>query len=563
MERNKKVICVIVLILMFMTFFVINIYRHPNERQIVKVNSPVEFILDNGEFKLDGFDTFDQDYTNKNKFLAQNLGISENEAFILGNFGKYWAQNILDGRKVAIKENDIIYYRFGYIKRFKNSAFYLQNGRPANKFAFEKQLKTIRKGNFVLVDLDSDKIYPISKENTNKLKNFVIVRKSHVKSDFVKRTQFAEHDILRNTTFKNADVKIVVSDLTSKIIPDRNCSSDICKEILLGINNAKTSIDMAIYGYSSTPVIEQAFKNAIARGVKIRVIYDIDAKGNNIYPDTFKFVKMFNANNNDKNSAEVRNTMHNKFYIFDNKKVITGSANLSHTDMSGYNSNSIIVINSNNIAEFYTQEFNQMFSGKYHNDKVSIPNKSYENIKVYFSPQDKAITNGVLPLIKGAKKYIYIPSFVITEKRITHELINAKHRGVDVKIIADALNSSTQHSKSKELRSAGILVKAENYAGKMHSKSMIIDDRFVIIGSMNFSNSGENKNDENLIILEDSGAAKFYKEFFLYQWNKIPDKWLKFTPRAESKDSIGSCSDGLDNNYDGKTDMQDEACREG
>jgi len=411
--------------------------------------------------------------------------------------------------------------------------------------------------------LDTDKTYPISKENADEVKNFVVVRKSHVKKIPELKTNFAQHNILHNSTYINKIFKLIVSDLTTKTMPDRNCSSDICKEILRNINNSKTSIDMAIYGYSSTPVIEKALKNAVSRGVKVRIVYDLDNKGENIYPDTFKFINNFSQTMSDKNSAEARNTMHNKFYIFDNKIVITGSANLSHTDMSGYNSNSIIVINSPKIAEFYLNEFNQMFSGKFHNDKISTPNKTFENICVFFSPQDKGITNGILSIVRSAKTYIYIPSFVITEKRITNELIKAKQRGVDIKIIADALNSSTQHSKSRELRAAGVSVKAENYAGKMHSKSMIVDDKYVIIGSMNFSNSGENRNDENLIILEDSGAAKFYKEFFIYQWNKIPDRWLKATPRAEGRDSIGSCSDGIDNNYDGKTDLEDEACKGG
>ena len=90
---------------------------------------------------------------------------------------------------------------------------------------------------------------------------------------------------------------------------------------------------------------------------------------------------------------------------------------------------------------------------------------------------------------------------------------------------------------------------------------MIVDDGYTIIGSMNFSNSGENRNDENLIVIKDSDITKFYKEFFLYQWNKIDDKWLKSNVRAESKDSFGSCYDGIDNNYDGKTDAEDLACK--
>ncbi len=61
--------------------------------------------------------------------------------------------------------------------------------------------------------------------------------------------------------------------------------------------------------------------------------------------------------------------MHNKFYIFDDKVLITGSANLSHTDMSGFNSNSIVVINSPLVAAIYKQEFEQMFEGKFHTEK--------------------------------------------------------------------------------------------------------------------------------------------------------------------------------------------------
>ena len=249
--------------------------------------------------------------------------------------------------------------------------------------------------------------------------------------------------------------------------------------------------------------------------------------------------------------------MHNKFYIFDNKIVITGSANLSHTDMSGYNSNAIIVINSPAAAKIYTEEFNQMYEGKFHSNKILTENSS----GIYFSPQNKTIQNTILPLIRNSKNYIYIPAFLISHKEMVSELIQAKNRGVDVRIITDALNASAKYSKVRELRAAGMPVKIENYAGKMHSKTMIIDDKYLILGSMNFSKSGESKNDENLIVIDNKEAAIFYKQFFLYLWDKIPDKWLKFYPRAEGLDSIGSCSDGVDNDYDGLVDMEEESCR--
>ena len=89
---------------------------------------------------------------------------------------------------------------------------------------------------------------------------------------------------------------------------------------------------------------------------------------------------------------------------------------------------------------------------------------------------------------------------------------------------------------------------------------MIIDDKYVIIGSMNFSYSGNCKNDENLVILKNPAAAKFYREFFEYLWGKIYNFWLYHDVAAESIYSIGSCSDGIDNDFDGKIDKDDEGC---
>jgi len=533
------------------------------EYTVSEVISPIEFILNNSlNYKLKDVETFDSDYTEHNKILAEKLGISEDEAFITGSMGRDWAKNILSGRHVKIAENDLTYYKFGYLIRFENSAFCLKQEKPTNIKAFERNLSAIRRGKFVIVNLEDDNIYTVSKSNREKVRDFVVIRRSQMKKSLPAQNNYFSLDKLKflpKIELKN--LKIILSDMTTKTAPDRNCSSDICKEILSDINKSSNTIDMAIYGYSSTPAIENALKNAQNRGVKIRLVYDLDNKGKNIYPDTNKILKIIPNAVSDIKSNECANTMHNKFYIFDNQTVITGSANLSHTDMSGYNSNSVIVLKSKKAAEYYTQEFEQMFSGKFHNDKISTPNKVTEGIQIFFSPQDKAITNGILPIIKKAKKYIYIPTFVITEKRVAEELISAKNRGVDVKIILDSLNASNKHSKHKELRNSGILLKAENWAGKMHSKSMIIDDEYLVIGSMNLSKSGEMRNDENMIILKNPQAAKFYRDFFLYQWSKIPDKWLKYTPRAEGVDSIGSCSDGIDNNYDGLTDSQDIACQ--
>lgn len=552
----KKSLSIAFVILMFVISVV---YFVPHEKvyKITQVNSPVSFEFGDKSFYINDLDTFDSSFTSKNRDLANKIGISEQEAFVLGNLSKYWASNLMKGRKVLVKDDDVIYFKYSYRAKFLYSGFCLKNEKPYYKEAFDKKLAEIRRAKYKVMDLGTENIYEIEDDKVRSLNNFILIRKSHIQKPVKNNIQ--------KMIYESGNVRIYFADSTTKLKPDRNCSSSICQEILTNINKAQSTIDMAIYGYSATPKIEEALKSAINRGVKIRMIYDLDSKGENIYPDTSKLVSIIPNSKNDGESIDAKNIMHNKFYIFDDKVLITGSANLSHTDMSGFNSNSIVVINSSEVAKIYKNEFEQMFSGKFHSEKVT-QNKpkillSGTEMDIYFSPQDKSITNSVLPLIKDAKKYIYIPTFVLTEKRVTEELIKAKQRGVDVKIIIDALNASIKHSKHKELRLGGIPVKTENYAGKMHSKSMIVDDEYTIIGSMNFSYSGENKNDENLIVIKDPQIAKFYKDFFLYQWDRIDDKWLKLNARAEGKDSIGSCSDGLDNNYDGLIDTEDSACK--
>ena len=557
----KKKISIVFIIILFL-LFVLFAAPHDKTFKVVKVISPVLFELENKDFNLKDYSCFDTYFSENNKTIAKNLNISEEEAFIVGNLGKYWAENLLKGRKVFIKGNDLIYYRHSYLTKFLYSGFCLKENKPFNYESFEKRLNQIRKGNYVVLNPDNNRVYKPEDKDVRFLKNYLVVRKRHLlRNNKHKETAETKPAII----YGKGNIKIFFADSTKNLKPERNCSASICREILNNIKNATSTIDIAIYGYSRTPEIENALKSAISRGVKIRLVYDLNSKGENIYPDTSVITGILTDNKSDINSSMANNIMHNKFYIFDNKTVITGSANLSHTDMSEYNTNSIIVIHSEEAAKIYTAEFEQMYKGKFHLDKSKSERKSISFgstfLDIYFSPQDKSLKNGVIPLINNSKKYIYVPTFLITDKKVTEAIINAKKRGVEVKIIVDALNASAIHSKHKELRDNGISVKTENYAGKMHSKSMVIDDMYTVIGSMNFSNSGENKNDENMVIIKDSEIAKFYKNFFLYQWNRINDKWLKLNARAEGKDSIGSCSDGIDNNYDGLTDMEDPACR--
>ena len=62
--------------------------------------------------------------------------------------------------------------------------------------------------------------------------------------------------------------------------------------------------------------------------------------------------------------------MHNKFVIFDDKIVFTGSMNFSPAGLSGYDVNDVLIIKSEPIAQLYKAEFEQMLNGKFHKMKT-------------------------------------------------------------------------------------------------------------------------------------------------------------------------------------------------
>jgi len=363
-------------------------------------------------------------------------------------------------------------------------------------------------------------------------------------------------------SYKNFDnIEIFHSYGAGMLYPSSDCTNRMCKALLKEIETAKNSIDIASYELSGMPAIIDALKNAKNRGVKIRFATD-NSNLTKIF-QKFKPDDIFDFAIDDGTSKESHRLMHNKFFIFDGKKVWTGSSNITPTSISGFNANTSLLISSEEIAKIFEKEFDNFINGRFHSEKEKVfGNSSNNKIEVYFSPQNSTINQKIINKISNAKMYIHVPAFIITHKKLTDALIDAHKRGVDVKIITDANSAKNKYSTHSVMRNSGIPVKTENFAGTLHMKNIIIDGETVITGSMNFTKSGEQYNDENTLIIKDREIAGDFESAFQKLWAQIPDKYLHRDPLAESFESVGSCSDGIDNNYNGLTDKQDNFCKQ-
>ncbi|MBR1754780.1 phosphatidylserine/phosphatidylglycerophosphate/cardiolipin synthase family protein [bacterium] len=570
----KRLVSVAFLILIFIGFLLFTHYE-TDCYEVLKVISPTEIIVDFNRNRIKdnnevviipdiySFST----KLDKNSSVIEILNLSKADSLRLGYLAEDFAKRTLEGKKIKYKNSEVYVDNNNYHDLLLVNGFGVTNGKNVSPI-IKENLEKAKTLNLVIFNTKSKKYHTLDCEYGQNAKNIIILPKSQLEkgSSPCKTCIVNEEERQKELNgvaniaqpkldISENNISLILSDMTEHLKPRKDCSDKICKALVKEIDSSKNSIDFAIYGYTKNSVIEHALKSAQARGVKIRFVFDTTPKNTNIYPDTLYFASIFKDNNHDTTGA----IMHNKFFIFDDKTVLTGSANLSNSDMSGFNSNAVIVINSPDVAKVYKSEFEQMYNGKFHEQKSIVEKNNFSNLRVYFSPADKVITKEIIPLINGAKKYIYIPTFVITHENFAQSLIAAKKRGVDVRIILDSTNTKNP-SKLEILRAAKIPVKTENYAGKLHSKSIIIDDKYLVIGSMNFSMSGENKNDENAVIIENGSLAKHYKTFFNYLWTKIPDIWLTKIARAESFESIGSCYDGIDNDFDGDTDAKDSGC---
>jgi phosphatidylserine/phosphatidylglycerophosphate/cardiolipin synthase-like enzyme len=412
-------------------------------------------------------------------------------------------------------------------------------------------------------------------------------------------------------------------DPTGRPGPSEACEVALCTSLLERIEAAERSIDFAIYGLRGQPEILRALKAAKARGVVIRGVVDRDAAGKTYYDDTDALVAAIGDVRDDskvdaKAAAQAAKDaeraaragegarepgcprpegfdgfvqcltydlgdrcivaahasreeleggsaiMHDKFFVFDGRWVWTGSTNVSDAGVGGYNANLVTLVDSRQVAEAYTREFEQMHAGRFHTTKrsagVTTVALGDATVDVLFSPQDRPISSGVRPLLRRAKRRIDVAVFFLTNKLITRDLIDAHRRGVEVRVILDATAATNGYTKHELLRAAGIPLKIENWGGKMHMKSAAIDGEHVITGSMNWTSAGEYDNDENTIIIHSKAHAAQYHAAFDGMWANLDDRWLQGRPDPESKDSTTACSDGSDNDFDRLKDADDPGC---
>jgi phosphatidylserine/phosphatidylglycerophosphate/cardiolipin synthase-like enzyme len=249
--------------------------------------------------------------------------------------------------------------------------------------------------------------------------------------------------------------------------------------------------------------------------------------------------------------------MHHKFLVIDGRIVITGSANLTWSDLHGDfsslesqgNANHLLKIESPALAQLYTQEFNLMWgnaSSRFGLHKPYRPAQTVQlaansQLTVQFSPTPKKqpwqqSVNGLIgQTLAQAQHNVDLALFVFSEQQLANVLEADHQRGVQIRALIEPSFAYRDYSEALsmlgvKLANSHCRYEASNHPWQpaittvgvpqlpsgdlLHHKFGIIDQHIIITGSQNWSDAANYSNDENLLVIDNATvAAHFQREF--------------------------------------------------
>lgn len=333
-----------------------------------------------------------------------------------------------------------------------------------------------------------------------------------------------------------------------------------------------------------SPVIQYiqspAFQKKLKQGFKFQLIFE----GYATPEENFKKMQALEDLGIDVRYLGASQKVHHKFALFDagleTERLVTGSANWSLGSMNNYDENILFIENEKGISAQFSAEFSLLWNHAQEFGHSVFPeaeaisaSKLKGDLHGFFNsnnfewteagPQtpkqlNPALTKIVVSSIDRAQKSIEVASTRIKLAPVYEALMRAASRGVEIKIVVSQAEYLTAKKRqSLEVKECGedlynpkcsvgmnfspmlapevtghenmqIRLKffslnlTENIAQQMHNKYMIIDGRWILSGSFNWSNSSEWQHIENIVVIDGAVHRKALVRFqsnYHYLWN--------------------------------------------
>ena len=278
----------------------------------------------------------------------------------------------------------------------------------------------------------------------------------------------------------------------------------LLEQIVQKIDSAKEKVYLEVYIFTEKR-IKEALKRAKNRLVEVKVLLEHNPyKAPGINNKTYAFLKEAGIEivwSNTKHYA----LNHAKTIVIDEENILS-TWNFSYSNFTK-NRDFFIFLRDPVITPILTQVFLNDFYHKknilYHDNLVLSPNYSREKFETLFNSAKKSIK-------------VYFP--YIQDAALKNILLERAKLWIMIELITDRKFEKTNSDAINELTKAWIQVKTlDKYS--MHSKAIFIDETYLFLGSVNFSEYSLDKNKEVGVIMKNRNMIEKFKEIFERDWN--------------------------------------------
>ncbi|MFX1256161.1 MAG: phosphatidylserine/phosphatidylglycerophosphate/cardiolipin synthase family protein [Promethearchaeota archaeon] len=334
-------------------------------------------------------------------------------------------------------------------------------------------------------------------------------------------------------------------NITTFVAPDNAYSI-----ITSYLRSAKKSIHLEVYSMSDYFLIKELY-DAKARNTTMDIsiilshnhasVYDRNNTLGSAYNLTLSGISVYLSNSS-------LYFTHAKFWIIDGFTTFIYSGNWAKTAIpteTNYGNREWgIIVNDLEVSQYYENAFAQdlNISTAYASNPADetemtlniqtgnyLPQFTTQNyvenmtLQPIFSPDNSE--NIIRGLLQSANTSILVQQQYIKTKwstvtnKFLQDLIDAKNRGVKVKVIVEGRNTDDAEPLREVLLTEGIsLVYLDTRLEWCHNKGIIIDNNITIISSINWSYQAVNYNREAGIVIYSTNITNYYKTIFDYDW---------------------------------------------
>lgn len=139
-----------------------------------------------------------------------------------------------------------------------------------------------------------------------------------------------------------------------------------------------------------------------------------------------------------------------------------------------------------------------------------LPPNRQPAVNVCFSPGG-GCTDLIVGTLSQARDTVRVQAYALTSRSIAQALVDAHRRGVRTEVILDQSQQRGPGVQTALLAQAGVAVRVDAAHAVADDNVMVIDGHTVITGSFEFTDSAEERNAENLVVIRDRALATRYE----------------------------------------------------